>query len=216
MILATLFVAAGSGTASADLIFELDQEFSGATPPAGPAPWLTAVVQNSGTDTVTLTLTSNLIDDEFVSEWNFNFDPTGDLDGLNFVQGSGPTAVVTTGLDAFQADGDGQYDINFVFPQAPPAVRFGAGATAVFTITGLGITESSFDFLSAPAGGHGPFKSAAHVQGIAPTGSNSGWVAPDGNIPLAVPEPATILSALMLLPLGLLAVRRRASGPKQA
>jgi hypothetical protein len=45
------------------------------------------------------------------------------------------------------------------------------------------LTASSFNFLSAPDGGHGPFYTAAHVQGIGIDGNFSGWV--------TVPEPAT-------------------------
>ena len=48
-----------------------------------------------------------------------------------------------------------------------------------------------------PGGGHGPYPTAAHVQGIGDTGDDSGWT--------TVPEPA---SATILLA-GALAVFRR-------
>jgi hypothetical protein len=45
----------------------------------------------------------------------------------------------------------------------------------------------SFNFLSAPDGGSGPFLTAAHVQGIGPRGDDSGWV--------TVPEPTGLALA---------------------
>jgi hypothetical protein len=45
------------------------------------------------------------------------------------------------------------------------------------------LTAASFDFLSTPAGGHGPYLTAAHVQSIG-AGEDSGWV--------TAPEPATL------------------------
>jgi uncharacterized protein (TIGR03382 family) len=67
-------------------------------------------------------------------------------------------------------------------------------------ITGIGaaagtLVATDFQFLSAPAGGHGPFYVAAHVQGIGAEGDDSGWV--------TTPEPTTFtlaaLAALALL-----------------
>ena len=37
-------------------------------------------------------------------------------------------------------------------------------SSQTYLITGTGVTESSFDFLSAPAGGNGPYFAAIHVQ----------------------------------------------------
>jgi hypothetical protein len=213
---ATLLVACGPGTASAALTFDFDFEFSGGTPPAGPTPWITAVFTDSGPNTVTLTLSGpNLVGVEKVTGWYFNVDPAVSIGSLDIDQdppglGAPSASGISIATNAFKADGDGEYDILIEFPSGPPAAIFGAGDVAVFVITGSGITANSFDFLSNPAGGHGPFKAAAHVQGIGPNGANSGWVAPDdGNNPQAAPEPATIASALVLVPLGLLAAARR-------
>lgn len=198
----TLLLLAAAMPAMATIItFEYNIEFSGATPPGGSTPWLTATFNDGdGTGSVTLTLsTSGLIDSEFVSLWYFNF--SGDataLASLIFtpVNNSDSVPVITTGLNAFQADGDGLYDIEFDFPPPPGNfdTKFTAGETVSYTITGAGITANSFNLLSFPAGGHGPFLSAAHVQGIGPSGEDSGWVAPgNGTPPPRVPEPATLL-----------------------
>jgi len=201
--------------ASATLTFYYCEEFSGATPPAGPAPWLSASFTDQGGGVVRLTMsTFGLVGSEFANTWMFNLDPTLTAGSLNFAvvagNGSVPNAI-NLGTDAFQADGDGLYDIEFDFPPPPGTfdAKFTAGETVSYDITYGGVgtfNENSFDFLSTPAGGHGPFKSAVHVQGIGEDGSGSGWV----NDCIPTPEP----SSMLLLGLGLTAasgmfVRRR-------
>ncbi len=185
--------------------FDLAVEFSGATPPAGAAPWLNATFDDEGSaGSVILTLTTtNLTGTEFVSDWMFNLDAALDPTALVF---SSPTGTgnfadpdIYTGVDNFKADGDGYFDIKIAFETGDGANnRFGVGDAVEYTITGISsLTADSFYFLSAPGGGHGPFPTAAHVQGIGETGDDSGWV--------TAPEPAT----LSLLALGGLALIRR-------
>lgn len=178
---------------------ELDYEFSGATAPAGSTPWLEATFDDSfgGANTVRLTMEAvNLVGTEYVSEWLFNFDPTLDPTQLTFAVVDNSDSVpnsISTGVNAFAADGDGYFDVRFVFPPPPGTFpqKFTAAEEVIYDITYVApISASSFDFFSAPGGGAGTYKSAAHVQGIGPTGDDSGWIGPrDG----AIPEPAGLI-----------------------
>lgn len=201
-LIACLVMLVAPYTQASIVTFDMSVEFSGATPPAGAAPWIRATFDDGGgSGSVVLTMESlNLVGTEFVRSWYFNLNPLLDLNALVF---SAPTKVgtfedptITRGVDAFQADGDGLYDLLFAFDNAPPSDRFGVGDAVSYTITGIPtLTANSFNFMSTPAGGHGPFPTAAHVQGIGAGGDDSGWV--------TVPEPATasvcLLGAAMVL-----------------
>ena len=184
------------------LTFNYNYEYSGATAPAGPAPWLTAIFADvSGGVQLTLS-TAGLTGREFVTEWDFNLNPgLGDpydaIADIEFVSGVVPDQV-SWGKDAFKAGPDGDYDIEFLFGTAN-AYRFIGGQTAVFLITGTGLTSGHFNYPSNPgnSGVGGPYLSGAHVQGIGNFAQDSGWVAPVG-----ISEPVTML----LLGLGLVAV----------
>ena len=193
--------------ASASVTFNLNTEFSGGQAPAEAAPWVSAIFTDTGMNQVTLKLTNlDLNLSENIDEWDFNIDPA--LDGL--LSGGGLTfgaptpsspstgLMVLTGADAFKADGDGLYDIRLVFSPGMsgfgPANGFAPGSSLSFTITGVGLSANSFDFLSSPSGGHGPFFTAAHVQNTTGVGSGgSGWIAPTGVTTFSAPEPSSIL-----------------------
>jgi len=200
-------IPASAGT----LVLDYNFEFSGAQAPAGPAPWLKAVFDDfGGTGSVRLTMTtSGLLNSENVKEWYFNLDPALDPDNLAFsynggLSTAGAAVSITTGINCCKADGDGKYDFQFNFT---PSTGFEALETVVYDITLASITAASFNFLSLPAGGHGPFISAAHVQNTTGAGSGgSGWIA--GSMGQVVPVPA----AVWLFGSGLVAlgwVRRR-------
>ncbi len=190
------------------LTFGLNFEFSGATPPGSPTtPWLTAVFDDGGTSgAATLTMTaSNLMNTEFVSEWDFNLNPSLNPANLTiaYVSGAQAESPVGKGTNGFKADGDGYYDINFLFPTAAGSGRFEPGETSVYNISGAGITADSFNFLSTEENGTTKdnkkyYYTAAHVQGIAPNASKSGWIADGdggggGGGGNPIPEPATML-----------------------
>lgn len=209
--LAALLLQCGVSGA-AHIAFNLTTEYSGATPPVGAAPWLRVEFDDGGSPgSVTMTMTAtNLTGTEFVTDWRLNLDPLLDATDLVF---SAPTKtgtfanpVITTGTDFTMAPGDGKYDILVAFDNAPPVNRFGSGESVKYTITGIPtLTAGSFAFLSAPAGGHGPFHTAAHVQGIGEDGDDSGQIT-NGQIVIVIPEPAG-LGVIGLL-LGIVARRR--------
>lgn len=179
------------------ITYNLDYEFSGGAEPQGPAPWLTVTFDdNGGSGSVEMTLTSHLIDDEFIQSGGLylNFDPNLDATALGFSYVSGYTGIedILLGTNNYKADGDGFFDIEMVFDNAPPSDRFGAGDSLVYNITLDGITASSFAFASVngPVGKTG-FHAAAHIASIG-EGGDSGWIGDRGGT-TPVPEPATIL-----------------------
>ncbi len=200
LVLTLALVASG---AQAGIIeYPLSIEFSGATPPVGSAPWLTATFDDGGAPgSVTLTLeATNLTGGEYVAKWFFNLDPALNVASLLFsvpvITGTMDDPVINLGTDAHKANGDGFFDIFLNFSNVEDAdKRFGPGESLEFIITGIGtLTAASFDFLSvlSPADG---LPTAAHVQGI---GEFSGWI--------TVPEP----SSLALLAMGVFwSCRRR-------
>jgi len=185
----------------AALTFNLVIEFSGGTAPSGPGPWLRATFTDV-TGGVELKLECMLAgSDEGVKEWLFNLDPAFDPANLSFMQVSGSpmSGSYDAMADAFMADGDGSFDIRFSWPRNPLADRFNDGDMVVYMITSPDpISAASFNFLSTGAGGHGPFHTAAHIQGTGGDGKESGWI--------AEPEPAT---GLLLAAGGLPAILRR-------
>ncbi|MBW2417093.1 MAG: PEP-CTERM sorting domain-containing protein [Deltaproteobacteria bacterium] len=198
---AGVVVLAFAGSAGATTVtFELNFEFSGATAPEGTAPWSTITIDDTadagGANSVRVSMTNtNLTDAEYVSELTLNLNPLLDPTDLSF------TAIDTsavddnvdfaTGVDDFQADGDGKFDVQLVLPPPPGAFakKFTAGETISFDLTySSALSATDFDFPSAPGGGQGSYNAAAHVQGIGPSDDDSGWIGP-----VPVPEPATAL-----------------------
>ena len=196
--------------------FDLNHEFSGATPPAGTAPWMTITLDDGDVaGSVDLTISNaGLILDEFVSGVYLNYDG---VSAPTFTYSSGDMAQSTDfSIDTYKADGDGYFDILFSYDVSASGDRFGAGESSSYTITGAGITAADFNVFSSPtgadqgqSGGKGPFQAAAHVQGIGGLSDQcgidepgcSGWIAP-------IPVPAAVwLFASGLL--GLVGVARR-------
>lgn len=207
-----LTCAAVTQVQAASLVLNFDFEFSGGSDPAGAAPWVVATFDDGGTPgSVSLTIdASGLSASEFIGSTYFNLDPVLDPTSLSFnrTDGTGPTQAqtnISTGVNEFKADGDGLYDILFDFPPPPGGggAKFEAGETVTYNITGITtLTAASFDFLSAPDGGHGPFTAAAHVQGIN-ADPDSGWIAPN---PVPVPAAVWLFGSGLL---GLIGVARR-------
>lgn len=185
VIILVVMVGLLSPEANATAItFDLDVEFSGAQSPMGQVPWLRAVIDDGGgTGSVTLTLIAlNLVGSEFVTGWYFNVNPV--YGSLAVAHVGGVAGSASYSQNAYKADGDGKYDLLFSFDSN----AFTAGESSVWTISAAGLKAVDFDLLSQPAGGHGPFRTAAHVQGIGTDGQGSGWITESGEIP----EPGTV------------------------
>lgn len=192
---------AGSPAHAATVQMDYSFEFSGGTPPSGPAPWMRSVFTDEGSAVRLTVSTAGLQANENAIGVYFNLDPSLDLSrlGAAFASASGlPQASIAyaQSVNAFKADGDGLYDILFSFPTGNGAGTFGPGQSFdyLFTYSGAGtFNAGSFAFLSQPAGGHGPYYSAAHVQDTG-AGLGSGWIAPSGlsltGDPAPVPLPA--------------------------
>ncbi|MGD2064345.1 MAG: PEP-CTERM sorting domain-containing protein [Nitrospirota bacterium] len=228
-LFAAVLVIFGTGvTASATMLYyHLDYEFSGGDPPQGATPWITAIFDDQadgfGANGVRLTmLTTNLVDSEFVEQWLFNF--SGDATALTFHaidDGDAPPTDVNTGDNAFMADGDGKFDIQFVFDTAEGPDRFTGGEEVVYDIVyGSPISYANFRLESQMGGGNGAYGSAAKIQAIAagycdpqtdPT-CGSGWIGETeeggGGPGSIVPEPlsAALVGTALL---GVVAIRRK-------
>jgi len=204
-----------TGNALASFTLNFDQEFSGATPPSSSTtPWIRASFVDVSVSTVDLIITTdNLSGSENVSEFFFNFDDWLTVGNLTITQVGSSGAFTAPGIsremNGFKADGDGRYDVLLTFATGGSAAAvFGVGDSVTYRLTYAGITAGSFASESDPAGGHGPFYAAAHVQNTG-GGVYSGWISPTGISDYTpVPEPASLIAgALLLLPLGASAIR---------
>lgn len=152
---------------------------------------VTVLIANAGANTVTVTVTNNT--DGFLDQLYLN-NTAAPLAGTGFVctlcGATGGTIGVQFGSNAFKADGDGLFDILVDFPQSG-SDRLTTGESITFTLTATGLTSDSFvDFscsICPTAGGNGPFRIAAHVQGTASSGGGSVWIAE------GTPEPASMV-----------------------
>lgn len=203
-----LFVQAGPAFAS-PVTINMNQVFTGATPD-GPAPWLVATFNQTGSNTGTLTLTSHLTGPDFLQGLNSSNSTVGwafylDQSLSAITCSSGTCGNSNSGFNAggFGTGPAHAGTFNLGFGWGPGrSNRFLAGDSAVYNLT----------FASALSGN--PFAanedgwfSVAHVQGLGTLGRNSGWIVSDTVV--AVPEPAELgLFGLGLVLVALFAVRR--------
>lgn len=200
-----------------------DQDNFSGTQPSSPPPWVDMYFQDAGAGAVSLTISNvGLTATEKLTQLYVNLNPTLDPTSLIFTPVSSTAGVfvptlangaITEGVNAFKADGDGKYDVLLNF-STTPGDSFNGGEYVSYLITGItGLNAMDFyRFLSLPAGGHGPFFAAAHIQSIS-YGEGSGWIAPSdspsGVEEITVPEPAS--ASLLLLAGAVGALRYRAS-----
>lgn len=205
-----VMVCFGSARANASgILYQFDNVFSGSVAPSPTPPWMNAAFQNAANGVLLTIASSGLTNGEFVSGLYFNLNPADTVDNLNFslqdTAGSFSAPTISTGENAFKADGDGYYDILLNFSTID-GYRFVVGDSITYLITGVtGLTASDFGYLSYPAVGDTPngLFAAAHIQGI---GTSSAWINPSQLNILSVPEPAPVAFAGMGVAIALLAM----------
>jgi hypothetical protein len=207
------------GAVSAKAItFNLNHEFSGATPPSGTPPWVTITITDNGAGIASLTIAnSGLVGTEFNSITLVNIADayrgtltivqSGSVGSFGSATISQQTGAQDSSANPFKADGDGFFDVAFAF-KTDSGSTFGAGESVTYTITSsvLGLSALSFDLTSYTGGGNGVWHAAAHVQGISPSGS--GWIGdkPTGDV---VPDGGSTIALLGLALVGADYLRRR-------
>lgn len=228
-----------STSASASFIIKLDQNINPTTQTVvrdnTALPYLTATFSTFATDTVRLELdASNLIASEYVFVWLFNSATA--IQSITQITYPGVT-FTETGVSKswkYSADSEdggtqikaGNFDLSMTFAVSNSDTRLdGTNAkTYVFELKGTGLTEMSFNALSAnkpnPAGSLGGWLSAADIRGISTTdpqnlsgdgsgsvGGKLGTITTQGDI---VPEPTSLaLAGFAGIGMAVGAIRRR-------
>lgn len=181
----SMLVLSGANARAGSVIYTLDYTFSG-TPPSGAAPWVDVTFQDVNPGTVALTISNvNLTGQEFNVDVYLNLNPAKDVTQLTFAEQSASSGLsglsTSTGENAFQADGDGSYDIDVGFATANDG-RFMGGDYITYQITGIPtLVASDFEFLSYVGGGQGVYYAAAKIQGI--SSGLSGWIGSTQPVP---------------------------------
>lgn len=175
------------------VVMDFDTLYTGVMP-GGTPPWATLTIQNSGVNTVTMTLAHNPTSaaGQFLSRLFLNIDPYPN--NLTFTPVSGPISSHQFSQDGVNLVG-GPYDFAVYFVLAPPANRLLPGVSATWQVSGTGLDENSF-WTTSPGG----VIAMLHIQGIGPNGEDSGHVT-------LVPEPASLLA--IGVGLAALAMRRK-------
>src|SRR5262249_18088770 len=105
---------------ASDFIFHFDTVFSGTSPVATNGPWIDAALRQLSPTSILVTISNlALTAQEHVDELDLNLNPALLPSGLAFGSFGGSGGFdypsISTGVDAFKADGDGLYDIRLSF-----------------------------------------------------------------------------------------------------
>lgn len=177
-----------SQTTSA-ITYNLNYEFSGGTSPNGPSPWVVIDITDVLGGVQIKINNSGLTSEEFNSATYLNLADVfvGTLTwSVHNKSGTFDDPTIWQGLNAYQADGDGKFDVKLEFETGGgDSKRFGSGESITFLVTSSlsGLDATDFDLTSVVGGGQGVWHAAAHIQGI--SGGTSGWIGdkqivPDG------------------------------------
>lgn len=202
----------GAGAEAGIIVFDLETQINGTSSP--PPPGVTATFQDTGPNTVKMTLSNNMPAAQFVDTWLFNVTGNASLLTASFV--SGNTAAVTLHAAQDISGGNnmkaGLFNVDFEWPTSNSDVnRFNGGETTVYNFTRTGLTASSFEVFSInkpnPNGSAGGWYSAAHVQGFANAASES------IGTNTVTPEPGSLtLACLGLASIGGIFLKRKRFG----
>ena len=191
-------VALSAQSASAAVTFDFNVVISGS--PVGGPTFATVVIENDGADTVNFTMTNTsdpgTSGGQFISKLLLNVDP--------FVAGTMTWSDPTISSYSFDEDGENDsgasFDYEVRFETANNGNRFVSGEVVSWSVTGSGVTESSFQAMSA---GNSPQQGMVHIQAIPDNGGSAKVVAGE-----PVPEPAS-LGAIALGVAALLGRRKK-------
>ncbi len=213
LLLATALMAWGAAAQADSFTVNLSTEFSDGTAPEGSTPWLVMTVDDSSGNVVITIEATNLTDEEFVSGFYLNYDPTKDPTSLGgSISAVGGDITVTNGgalgADAFSAGSGGNFDFYLAIQTTAGTGRWTDGESLVLTVLfPAGAVASDFDFMSVPPGGNCCWTAVAHIQSIGEGNEDSGWI---GGRTMRVPEPGTLaLFGLGLTMMGIATRRRR-------
>ena len=217
-------VFASFQTQAASESYNLDSAVSGVFPDPGPTlPWMTATFTDGSPGTVLLQLSvQNIYPSAFVTEFDFNLDPSLSASAVNVVTTNGGSGTVTSSYthpganDSYTIDTiGGQADLQILFGTSGLG-EFQSGETAVFAITGIpGITASMFNFASSSST-TGPWYVAARVSGVpcCNGGSTISWIGDCNSTPNNTPEPATMAILGSFIACGVYLKRRNGQSVK--
>lgn len=187
-------VALGAQT----LTFSIDVTSLGVDPPSSPPPWATAEFTSLAPNAVEFTFASNLEASEFISEFNFNLDPSLDSTSLVFTPlhaflGSSGFVLPAIDIseDAIFGGQGSRFDIGLSFETSNAgggSRRFSGTDSVTYSIHYNGTGEFnaySFNFGDSVNGVY----AQTHVQGIGED-LTSAWATP------SIPEPSSALLGL--------------------